>query len=318
VNADGVPDVVAGAPGADHALVYSGNDGHTLVAYLAMQPGEKLGHHVRGVGDVDGDGYGDVLVGAPSNDVAGEDAGRAYLFSGRTGGVILTLTGEAPGDAFGSTVGGQTRDGRTLILVGAPNAGPSHKGRVYVYRGLTQAPAFTVDAQSEDTQLGAMFVSAVGDVDGDGVTDIYSSDWNGNGANGLTGAGRVYVTSGADGHLLYALTGEAQGDGFGIGTAAAGDLDSDGHADLVIGSWQFAGAAPSGGKVYVYSGKDGSLMRAVTCRVMGETFGFDATGIGDVDGDGVPDLLLTSAWSAIEGSHSGRMFVISGAAAGDR
>ena len=49
---------------------------------------------------------------------------------------------------------------------------------------------------------------------------------------------------------------------------------------------------------------------------MGETFGFDATGLGDVDGDGVPDLLLTSAWSAVEGSHSGRMFLVSGAAPG--
>ncbi len=43
----------------------------------------------------------------------------------------------------------------------------------------------------------------------------------------------------------------------------------------------------------------------------GETFGFDATGMGDVDGDGVIDLLLTSAWSAIEGAHSGRMFIVS-------
>jgi hypothetical protein len=318
VNADGVPDVVAGAPGADRALVYSGKDGHILAAYVAMQPGEKLGHHVSGAGDVDGDGYADVLVGAPSNDAGGEDAGRAYLFSGRTGGVILTLTGDSPGDAFGSTVGGQTRSGSTLILVGAPNAGPSHKGRVYVYKALTETPAFVIDAQPEDTQLGAMFISAVGDVDGDGITDIYSSDWNGEGANGLPGAGRAYVTSGADGRLLYTLTGEARGDGFGIGTAAAGDLDADGHADLVIGSWQFGGAAPSGGKVYVYSGRNGALMRAITCKVMGDTFGFDATGIGDVDGDGVPDLLLTSAWSAVKGSHSGRMFIVSGSVATGR
>jgi len=69
--------------------------------------------------------------------------------------------------------------------------------------------------------------------------------------------------------------------------------------------------------VYVSSGRDGSLMRAITCKVMGETFGFDATGVGDVDGDGIPDLLLTPAWSAISGGHTGRMFIISEAEAGE-
>ena len=53
-------------------------------------------------------------------------------------------------------------------------------------------------------------------------------------------------------------------------------------------------------------------MRAWTARVPGETFGFDATGMGDVDGDGVIDFLLTSAWSGIQGARSGRMFIISG------
>ncbi|MGH9938879.1 MAG: hypothetical protein ACREAM_21775, partial [Blastocatellia bacterium] len=58
--------------------------------------------------------------------------------------------------------------------------------------------------------------------------------------------------------------------------------------------------------------KDGSLLRTITCKVPGETFGFDATGIGDADGDGVIDFLLTSTWSGIKGFRSGRMFIISG------
>ena len=154
-----------------------------------------------------------------------------------------------------------------------------------------------------------MFVSVVGDVDGDGTPDVYASDWS-NTAKGRS-TGRVYVHSGATGARLLTLTGEAAGDGFGIGVADAGDVNHDGHADLVIGAWQHAGAAASGGKVYLYSGKDGSLLRAWTGKVMGDTLGFDATGLGDVDGDGTIDLLVTSAWSAIHGYRSGRMFVIS-------
>jgi len=57
--------------------------------------------------------------------------------------------------------------------------------------------------------------------------------------------------------------------------------------------------------------KDASLIRAWTGKVPGETFGFDATGMGDIDGDGTIDLLLTSAWSAVNGSRTGRMYIVS-------
>ena len=71
------------------------------------------------------------------------------------------------------------------------------------------------------------------------------------------------------------------------------------------------GAAASGGRAYLHSGKDGRLLKTFTCRIPGDTFGFDANEIGDVDGDGTVDLLITSAWSGVRGFQSGRMFVIS-------
>lgn len=310
VNRDGVPDVLAGAPFAGKAYVFSGKDGSTLLTFTGENKDDAFGQHVADLGDVNHDGYDDVIVGAPNNDAAGNDAGRAYVYSGRDGSILLTLTGQAAGDNFGSTSAGATNKGTSWIVVGAGAAGPQHTGRTYVYRGLTLTPAFVIEADSTGAGQGAMFVAVPGDLDGDGTTDIYSSDW----ANSALGrsTGRIYVYSGKTGKPLLILTGEQAGEGFGTSPSDAGDVNGDGHADLAVGAWQFAGAAPSGGKIYVYSGKDGTLLRTITGRVPGETLGFDSTGMGDVNGDGVPDLLVTSAWSAISGTHSGRMFIVSG------
>jgi hypothetical protein len=180
---------------------------------------------------------------------------------------------------------------------------------VYVYKSLTMKPAFTIDADETGAALGAMFASVVGDTNGDGVPDIYASDFT----NGATGpaTGRIYVASGKDGRQLLTLTGGTPGEGFGDGPAAAGDVDHDGHDDLVMGSWQYAQVVPSGGRISLYSGKDGRLLQTYTSRIPGETLGFDAVGVGDLDGDGTIDFLVTSAWSGIHGYRSGRMFVIS-------
>jgi len=310
VNHDGVPDVIASAPGAGKAFVYSGKDGKVILTLGAGDPSEAFGRHVSGAGDINGDGYSDVIIGAPGNNSAGQGAGRVYVYSGKDGSVLLTIDGERAGDAFGSAVAGFKDKRYAFLIVGAPNAGPKNSGRVYVYTGLTSKPKFTIEADDTGAQLGAMFLSVVGDVNGDKVPDIYASDFSNNAKGNSTG--RIYVVSGADGRRLLTLTGESANDGFGIGPADAGDVNHDGYDDLIVGAWQHSSAASSGGKVYLYSGKDGTLMRAFTCRIPGETFGFDATEIGDVDGDGVIDFLLTSAWSGVNGFHSGRVFIISG------
>lgn len=311
VNRDGVPDVIAGAPGGQVAYLYSGKDGTTLRVLAApVKDAGFGGGAVTDLGDVNDDGYDDVAVGAPQDDAAGTDAGRAYVFSGQDGSILLTLTGDSEGGRFGSTLGGGTDGGTTWIIVGAPRAGPRKTGRTYAYRGLTTEPAFTIESDSTGAALGAMFVSVVGDVNHDGTADIYASDYP-NSARGPS-TGRVYVHSGRDGAVLLTLTGEGPGNGFGVGPADAGDVNDDGYDDLAVGAWQFAGSAPSGGKIYVISGRDGNSLRTITGRVPGETLGFDSTGLGDVNGDGVPDLLVTSAWSTINGFRSGRVFVLSG------
>lgn len=315
VNQDGIPDVVAGAPYVNKTWVFSGYDGEVIYEWQGSDNKGAFGRGVRGVGDVNDDGYDDVLIGepyqiwgVPLNSDNVEHAGKVYLYSGRDGTVIQEWVGETIGDGFGTALGGKTTDGKPILMVGAP--GVANGGKVYVYHGIKKKTTFTIEADDTGRRLGGMFMSVVGDVDGDGQQDVYASDF----ANAALGnsTGRAYVHSGKNGKQLYVFTGEGPGEGFGIGVADAGDTNNDGYDDLVIGAWQHASSAPSGGKVYVYSGKDGRELRTLTGQVVGETLGFDATGIGDVNGDGIVDLLLTSAWSAINGSQSGRMMVVAG------
>ena len=309
VNGDGAGDVIAGAPGGGYVRIYSGRDGAVLLTLRSEQKGEVFGRHVRGIGDVNADGAPDLIVGAPGAPASSDFEGRAYIFSAKDGSRLLTLKGERAGDQFGAAVSGRTDGKAPIIAVGAPRAGVARAGRTYVYRALSSDPAFVIDADATGTALGGMFLSFPGDLDGDGMPDVYASDWP-NAAKGPS-TGRIYVHSGKDGRQLLSLTGETAGDGFGSSASVAGDVDGDGVGDLIVGAWQYSGAAIGAGRAYLYSGKTGRLVKTFTCRTPGDTFGFDAVGLGDVNRDGMIDLLITSGWSGVRGFHSGRVFVIS-------
>ncbi len=309
INKDGIPDVVASAPGGGYVNIYSGRDGRILRTLKAENLNDDFGRHVEGVGDLNHDGYADVIVGAPNNSASGDKAGRAYVYSGKDGSVLLTLNGERAGDNFGSAVAGASDKDHIFLMVGAPAAGPNHTGRTYVYDGLSSTPKFVIDSDETGAALGYMFLSVLGDVDGDGVPDVYASDWSNNAKGPSTG--RVYVHSGKDGHRLFTFTGESAGEGFGTSPSVAGDVDGDGHADVIVGAWQYSGAAIGAGRAYLYSGRDGHLMKTLTCRTPGDAFGFDAVTMGDVNGDGMSAFLITSGLSGVHGMHSGRVFLIS-------
>jgi hypothetical protein len=309
VNRDGVNDVIAGAPGTGKAYVYSGRDGKTLLT-LTGTVEEGYGSSTAGAGDQNGDGFADVIVGAPSSNAPGQGAGRAYVVSGKDGSTLATFDGQQAGDAFGSIVAGNHSGKRTPVLVGAPGGGPNDRGAIYSFANLQKTGTVVMSADSTGAALGAMFTSFVGDVNGDKVLDVWATDFT-NSAKGPS-TGRAYVRSGADGKPLYTFTGDHPGDALGVGAANVGDVNRDGFDDMLSGAWQYSAVAASGGRIYLFSGKDGSVLRTITGRVPGETLGFDAAGVGDLDGDGVVDLLVTSSWSNVHGFRSGRMYVISG------
>jgi hypothetical protein len=311
VDGDGHADVVVGEPGwrgKGRVHVLRGRDGKLLFDCEGEQVGDFFGDEVETAGDWDDDERADVVVGASRH---GGGRGRAYVFAGRTGDLLFTLSGQSADERFGSAVAGHGEGTRRLLVVGAPQGGAAQRGRAYVYRSPSEL-AFTIEATDSGSDLGSHFASIPGDVDGDGWPDVYASDWK-DSTHGST-TGRIYVHSGQDGALLFTRSGDRAGDGFGIGNARAGDVDGDGRADLVVGAWVASAVAPRAGKVQLLRGHDGALLGTWTCTEQGATFGYDATGLGDVDGDGVPDFLVSGADAK---AGRGRVWVLLGGPLGD-
>ena len=251
-----------------------------------------------------------MLVGAPNNAAGGKDAGRAYLYSGKDGRMLATWTGERAGDAFGSTVAGYTNGKRPFSSSARRAPDRTRRAASTSTTGSSAKPQFVIESDATGDALGDMFLSVPGDVDGDGVPDVYATDF-GNTARGAS-TGRVYVLSGKTGKTLLTLTGETAGEGFGIGPSAAGDVDGDGHARpdrrrVAVRRRRRVGRprVPLLGQGR-QAAEDLHLPRFRATRSASTR-----SGMGDIDGDGTIDFLITSAWSGIHGNHSGRVFLIS-------
>jgi hypothetical protein len=319
LNNDGYDDIIAGAPyndagGADagRAYVYSGQTGAVLRTFTGVATDDRFGYSVSGGGDVNKDGYGDVIVGAPFNDAGGIDAGRVYVYSGQAGALLHTLTGESILDVFGwsvsmvSDVNGDLYDD---MIVGADMAdlGGKTSGRAYIYSGQTGARLWTLEGEASDDHFGCA-VSGAGDVDGNGKGDVIVGA-HGNDAGG-TDAGRVYVYSGFTGALLHSFTGEAAGDRFGRSVSAAGDVNGDGAADFVIGAEANDAGGVDAGRAYIYLGGIGAKLRTFTGEAAGDGLGTKVSGAGDVNGDGQGDIIVGAPDNNAGGFAAGRAYVI--------
>jgi hypothetical protein len=318
VNNDGFDDLIvaasyndAGGTDAGRAYVFSGIDGDTLYIFTGAAANDRLGGSgACGVGDVNNDGFDDLIVGAALNDAGGTNAGRAYVFSGIDGDTLYIFTGEAAGDQLGAGPGpgDVNNDGFDDVMVGAcyNDAGGSNAGRAYVFSGLNGDTLHVFTGQAPGDQLTVGLGPA--DVNGDGFHDpivraCYSDA-------GGSDAGRAYVFSGFDGDTLYIFTGETAGDYFGI-TSGAGDVNDDGYDDLIVGACRNDAGGTSAGQAYVFSGVDGDTLCIFTGEAAGDYFGNSVSGAGDVNNDGYDDLIVGALYNDAAGDLAGRVYVFS-------
>ena len=219
---------------------------------------DGFGYSVSGAGDVDGDGFDDLIVGAQTASPAGHlYAGSAYVYSGTTGGLLWQFDGQASDDRLGSSVSGVgdlDGDGFDDVIVGASGTNPgfSNAGSAYVYSGATGSLIWQFDGQSVLAHMGVS-VSGAGDVDRDGFDDVIVGAEVAD-SGGISNAGSAYVYSGATGSLLLQFDGQADSDYFGHSVSSAGDVDGDGLNDMIVGAWfTDPGSLTNAGSAYVYS-----------------------------------------------------------------
>lgn len=326
VDGDGRADFIIGAPNADSGgvneagkvAVYSGLDGGVLYEKFGAEATDHLGASVDGIGDLDGDGKSEFIVGSPRANPDGRfNAGSVYLYSGGTGQLFYRVDGIGRDDFLGVSVAGAgdvNADGRADFIVGAPYADPDtlnrsiNSGATYVYSGLNGSLLFTVKGTSEDDYLGYS-VAGAGDVNGDGKSDFIIGAPNSD-AGGLSNAGWAGVYSGLNGSLLYPLYGDSACNFFGRSVAEAGDVNGDGKGDVIVGAigtdqgsadcFDYAGSA------YLFSGANGSVLFRMDGSGSLDEMGFSVSGAGDINADGRPDIIASAP---LADSSRGRVFV---------
>ena len=320
VNHDGYADIIVGCRSYDYGQgqvfgYYGSTTGLSANANwtaIANHAGGLLGCSVSGAGDVNGDGYSDVIVGASDYDNGEANEGRAFVYYGGVAGLstIANWTAESNQiDAcFGYSVSGAgdfNGDGYSDVIIGAYryDNGQTDEGRAFVYygsaAGLSANPNWIAEPNQDSANFGNI-VSSVGDVNGDGYSDVIVGAYRYD--NGQTNEGRAFVYYGSAAGLSvianWVAESNQEGASFGYSVSGAGDFNGDGYSDVIIGAYGYENGQPDEGRVFVYYGSASGLSATANwiteSNFTSSLLGYRVSSAGDVNADGYSDVIVGS------------------------
>jgi len=312
---------------------------------------DNSGGSMAMVGDVNGDGYDDFLIGAMNNDQGGMSAGQAYLILGKASGWAMdrglgassaSFVGPGLNNYTGNSmagVGDVNGDGLDDFVIASYGNG-TFTGKVYLFLGKVTGWAMDTPTTSADASFvgegknnfAGMSVSGAGDVNGDGLDDILIGA-TGSGYSGAN-AGQAYLIFGRAagwaknvslGSVNASFTGESPGDWAGFSVAGAGDVNGDGLDDILVGADQNKDGGNNAGQTYLILGKRSGWAMRTNLSTSDASYWGEASntaaelrvaGAGDVNGDGYGDMLFGYGFNSLGGIGAGHAYLVFGMAAG--
>ncbi len=338
VNGDGYDDAVVGAPNYDgsfanggQVVVYHGSSNGVVYASSWSAEGDQLdaffGHAVANAGDVNKDGYEDIIVGAYGHDNGGVDEGQVYIYHGSASGLeatpARTLSSAVGSALFGYSVasaGDVDNDTYSDVIIGAYG-----EDKVYIYHGSAGGIAATAAQTLTGDQVGSQFgisVSGAVDVNGDNYDDVIvgASLYD----NGNTDEGRVFAfhggAAGVVASVAWSMDVDQDNAYFGHSVAGVGDVNKDGYDDVLIGAYGYDNGHTDEGRIYAYLGSASGLSATVNAAIEsnqdGAFYGYAVGRAGDVNNDGYDDVIVGAPSYDNGEANEGRAIVYYGSASG--